>query len=239
MPTIEENIFKRSQIDFTKLTDFGFQKADDMWIYQKEFMNNQFRAVVKISSGGKVSGDVFETDSDDIYFPLRVESMEAGFVGEVRAEYKKILQNIKQYCCVENYFIFPQTNRIAHAVYQKYGDKPIFPWEKFSGYGVFKNPDNNKWYALIGNLDKSKLDKTKSGETEIANLKLDEEKIQLLLKQKGFYSAYHMNKKYWITIILDDTIDDKTILELFEESHHFTEKNIHKSTPKKSLNNSG
>ena len=33
-----------------------------------------------------------------------------------------------------------------------------------------------------------------------------------------------MNKKYWITVILDETLSDKEIMELIEESHSFTVK---------------
>ena len=71
------------------------------------------------------------------------------------------------------------------------------------------------------NLDLSKLDNN-SGEVEIINVKLDENKIQKLLKQKGFYKAYHMNKKSWITIILDDTLSDKYIMDLIDESYSYT-----------------
>ena len=65
----------------------------------------------------------------------------------------------------------------------------------------------------------SKLD-DKSGEVEIINIKLDEETIQKLVKQKGFYKAYHMNKKSWITIVLNDTLDDSMIKKLIDESYN-------------------
>ena len=60
-------------------------------------------------------------------------------------------------------------------------------------------------------------------EVEIINVKLNEEKIKKLLKQKGFYQAYHMNKKNWISIILDNTLSDDEIMTYIEESHRFTE----------------
>ena len=60
-------------------------------------------------------------------------------------------------------------------------------------------------------------------EVEIINVKLNEEKIKKLLKQKGFYQAYHMNKKNWISIILDNTLSDDEIMSYIEESHRFTE----------------
>ncbi|MBP3799889.1 MAG: MmcQ/YjbR family DNA-binding protein, partial [Bacilli bacterium] len=40
-----------------------------------------------------------------------------------------------------------------------------------------------------------------------------------LLKKKGYYEAYHMNKKSWITIILDDTVSDNDIKKLIDNSY--------------------
>lgn len=68
------------------------------------------------------------------------------------------------------------------------------------------------------NIDLSKLEDGK-GDVEILNVKLDENKIKKLLKQRGFYKAYHMNKTDWISIILNDTIKDEYITELLDESH--------------------
>ena len=221
---IEEQIFKRIQINFRALSDFGFEQSDGKWIYIQDFLDGAFRAVIEIDNNGHITGNVYETDSNEIYIPLRVESMDSGFVGKVRGEYVQILENIKSGCCEANYFIYPQANRLAQAIYQKYGDRPTFPWEKLSGFGVFRNPDNRKWYAVVMNLNRQKFDKGRSGEFEAVNIKLNEAKISNLLGQKGFYPAYHMNKKYWITVSLDDTLQDDVIFSLLEESHRLTEK---------------
>jgi predicted DNA-binding protein (MmcQ/YjbR family) len=218
--TIEDKIFKRTIIDFGRLEKFGFIKSDGKWIYSELFMNGDFKAVVNISPQGSVSGTVFETATDDEFLPLRVEDMD-GFAGEVRAEYQKILEKIKADCCRINYFVHSQANRLTQAIFDIYGDAPVFPWDNDDA-GVFKNPDNGKWYALIMNIDRSKLNKKLSGEVEVVNIKLDEAKIPELHRQNGFYPAYHMNKKNWITITLDDTVPDEVLLELLEESHAFT-----------------
>ena len=219
---IEQNIFERAKVDFDKLAKYGFKKSGDSWWLTKTFMSGDFKAVVKIDSNGNVTGNVYEADSDEIYFPLRVEGMGAGFAGSVRTEYKKILEDIKYHCRFMRYFTYYQANRLALKIYEKYGDKPVFPWDKFDGYGVFKNLDNNKWYAIIMNINKSKLDKSLSGETEVVNLKLSKDEKAKLLKEKGFYPAYHMNKKNWISIQLDETISGEFLFTLLDESHSFT-----------------
>lgn len=220
--TIEEKIFCKSSIDSKKLKKYGFEKSDNLWIYNKTFHNKDFKAVIKIDSKGKISGDVYDTNTEDIYFPLRVESMETGFAGEVRSEYEEILRDIKIKCCKNSFFQHSQTNRLMHQIYLQYGDNPVFPWESHSAYGVFKNPDSKKWYALIMNINKNKLDKKLDGEIEVVNIKLKEENVAKLQKEQGFYPAYHMNKKSWITITLDDTISDNLLYTLIDESHSFT-----------------
>lgn len=218
--SIEEKIFKRTIIDFGRLTKFGFIKSGDGWTYGELFMDGDFKAVVNITPKGVVSGTVFETATEDEFLPLRVENME-GFAGEVRAEYQKILEKIRSACCRVNYFVRPQANRLTQAIYDKYGDAPVFPWDNDDA-GVFKNPNNGKWYALIMSIDRSKLDKKLSDEVEIVNIKLDEAKIPELHRQKGFYPAYHMNKKNWLTITLDESVPDDVLLALVDESHAFT-----------------
>ena len=221
---IEEDIFKRAKIDFDKLSVYGFVKKENQWIYTQPFMNDEFKAIVIIDKQGQVFGDVYETDSEESYLPLRVDSMAVGYVGQVRSEYKKILENIKVHCAVENYFMGEQTNRLVLHIMDKYRDSPVLPWEKFNRHGVFKNLDNGKWYALIMTIDWSKLNKKFSGEVEVVNIKLNEEKIPSLVTQKGFYPAYHMNHNHWISVTLDDSLTDGSVMGLVDTSFRLTER---------------
>lgn len=220
--SIEENIFKRAVFDIAKLESYGFIKKGSIYSYSREFLNGDFRAEIMVSAAGVLTGEVYDVVGDDVYFPLRVDDMAVGYVGEVRAAYEAVLTDIRDKCCRLNYFAAAQTNRICAALFSQYGDTPDFPWEKYPDCGVFRNPDNAKWYALIMTIDRSKLDAKQSGEVEIINLKLNEEKIPDLVKRTGFYPAYHMNKKSWLTVTLDDTLSDEQILELLNESHAFT-----------------
>ncbi len=44
------------------------------------------------------------------------------------------------------------------------------------------------------------------------------------LKQEHIYPGWHMNKKYWITFILDESLPNNETMKLIEESHSFTVK---------------
>jgi len=219
---IEDEIFKRSKVNFKKLLLYGFVKKNNTYKYSKEFMNT-FRADIMINENGVVLSKVFDINTNDEYINFRIEEQNGEFVSKVREEYKKILKDIDDNCFEKKYFIYEQSNVIANLIKNYYNDEPYFAWEKSPGAGVFRNPNNKKWYGLLMNIDKSKLDKKYFGEVEIINVKLSEEKILELLKREGFYKAYHMNKKNWITIILDDTLSNEDIFEYIKISHSYTE----------------
>ena len=44
--------------------------------------------------------------------------------------------------------------------------------------------------------------------------------IKELIKINGFYKAYHMNKKSWISVILDNTLDNEIIYSLIDQSYN-------------------
>ena len=213
---IENEIFKRNNVNFKKLKKYGFKKDNDNYVFEKPFLNDDFKAIINIDNKGIVSGKVVDLQVDEEYINIRTE-MIGEFVNKVRESYKNILIDIRNNCFEMNCFIFDQSNRINKYIKKKYNNEPEFLWDKFPGYAVYRNENNNKWYGIIMNLDLSKLD-SGTGEVEIINVKLDANKIQKLLKQKGFYNAYHMSKTDWISIILNDTLKDEKIISLIDES---------------------
>ena len=210
--SIESNIFKK----YTP--NWKICKKE----YQKEFFNNSFKAVIKVNDNGEVTGTVYDLENNDEYLPLRLESQEGSFVGKVKEEYEKILTQIRDENFIKNHFIYPQSNRITQAIYNRYGNEPEFLWEKFDGSGVFRNSESKKWYAAILDVDRGKLQKGKNGIIEVLDIKLDPNEIQALLLKPNFYPAYHMNKKSWITIILDDSQTDKIIMDYIEKSYQLS-----------------
>lgn len=220
---IENEIFKRCQFDYDRLLDYGFKKEHGQFTYSKEIMNGSFRVDILVTKDGKISGTIYDLSFGEEYTNYRTFSQTGEFTSHIRREYENLLQDIKSYATKSVYFMSEQANRITEWIQTTYQDLPQFAWEKFPGYGVFKNSSNQKWYGLIANIKKSKLDYGEE-EVEIINLKLDPEKIKELQKKKGFYPAYHMNKKNWISILLDRSLDDEEIESYIEESHRFTEK---------------
>ncbi len=223
--TIEEQLFRKTKINFDKISEYGLKKDKSLYKYSKNIMNNTFRVDIEIDSDGIVKGRIYDLSFGDEYTNFRIEDSTGSFVGQVRDEFENLLKNIRSNCFNREAFIYEQSNRITKMIKEKYGDDPEFEWEKFPGYATFRNKNSKKWYGIIMNIDKRKLDKNATGEIEIIDLKLDQNEIEHLLKQDGFYPAYHMNKKSWITVILNNTISDDNIMRLIEKSYSYTEVN--------------
>lgn len=214
---IENEIFKKSNVNFDKLEEYGFIRKNKNFIYEYIFLDGDFKAVINIDDKGIVTGKVIDLQINEEYTNIRTE-MSGEFVNKVREFYKSILEDIRKKCFDTRYFINNQSNRITNYIINKYSTDPEFLWDKFPRFGVFRKKDGGKWYALISNVDFSKLD-DKTGEVEIINVKLDRNKIQSLLNKNGYYEAYHMSKKDWITIVLNDTLKDDEIIRLVDESY--------------------
>lgn len=218
--SIEDNIFKRYSPNFDKLEKYGFKN----FVLEKLFKDNLFKAIITVSIDGNVTGTVYDLENNDEFLPLRVETNQGGFIVEVRTAYEELLENIRDNCFTRKYYIFPQSNRIANLIISKYGNEPEFLWKATPGTGVFRNSITKKWYLAILDIDRSKIQDKRTGLVEIALIKLKPENVEKITKQENFYQGYHMNKKHWITIILDDTVSDEKIMKLIEESYGFTEK---------------
>ena len=65
------------------------------------------------------------------------------------------------------------------------------------------------------------------------NLKCDPEKaIELRETYQGVQPGYHMNKKHWNTVLLNEDVSDKLLLELIDHSYEL----VYASLPKKVRN---
>ncbi len=237
--SIEEEIFKRSSIDTDKLISYGFKKSSKCYEYETEFMSGEFKAVIKADENGAISGRVFDMENNEEYMPLRASNSRSSYSGIVKSNYEEILRSIKEKCTVQKYFQSIQANRTADLIFKQLQVKPDFPWADYKTYGVFRNAGTKKWFALIMDIDKIKIDeKSKTSERlDIINIKLDKNEIQKLLNVDGFYKAYHMNKTNWITIRLDETISDDIIMKYIFQSYGSTEPKSKKNFNNNKLQN--
>ena len=214
---LEDEVFKKRKLDNDKLIPYGFIKEDDIYKYSKLIMDDTFRVDITIDSKGNVIGRVYDLDGDYEYTNFRLENVKGDFVNRVKDEYFKVIESIANNCYTKEYFIYKQSNELSNLIKEKYNVIPEFLWESNPNYGIFRNKSSNKWFGVIMNIDRSKLNPNESGEVEVLNVKLDD-LVNTYLKEEGIYPAYHMSKKSWVSITLDNTLSNKEIMSLIEIS---------------------
>ena len=214
-------IFKSYQFNQEKARAYGFVKNGEVWTYSLQILQGDFIMTVSITADN-VSFQVFDHETADLYPQVHMESMRGSFVGNVREACLGILYQIRKACFEVQEFLCPQTKRILTRVQEKYENQLEYLWEKSPDTAVLRHEDNQKWYAVLMKISWEKLDKTQEGLVEVVNLKHDQ--VADLLVEKGIYPAFHMNKRYWISLPLDDTLTDEKVHELFDRSYFLTSK---------------
>lgn len=100
---------------------------------------------------------------------------------------------------------------------------PEYLWTKLPDYAVFRHQSNQKWFALIAAVPSEKLHLSGAeGLVWLINLKLNPDLIDVLKNQRGFLPAYHMNKRTWISVLLDGSVEFDELKKLIDESFALT-----------------
>ena len=214
-------IFKAYQFNSKKAKEYGFIENQGVWTYSSTILQGDFLMMVTVEDGD-LSFQVYDQETGELYPQVHMESMRGTFVGSVREACLEVLYSIRKACFEVQEFLCPQTKRIMAFVQEKYGNQLEYLWEKSPDTAVLRHEDNQKWYAILMRIPWDRLDKGREGLVEAVNLKHDQ--VADLLSQNGIYPAFHMNKRYWISLPLDDTLTDEKVLELFERSWFLTSK---------------
>lgn len=113
-------------------------------------------------------------------------------------------------------------------IMETYNAQADFPWVKSPNFEVFRHCSNNKWFALIMDIPKSRLGLPGNEILDIVNLKCDPIMVGNLQSEPGFFPAYHMSKENWITVALDGSVADDKLKMLLDISYELTDKKFKK-----------
>ncbi len=230
--SLESDFFLKKLVNFALLEPYGFRLKEGAYHYSAAIMEGQFRAAITITAEGAVSGRLFDLESGAEYSALHVERASGAFVHSVREAYLALLADISTKCFTDSQFIYEQTNRLAVWIKETFGETPDNPFQKAEA-AVFRHAANRKWYGLIMAIPRSRLTQASAGQSEaenaadktpveIINLKAAPESIAKLTKIPGIYPCYHMNKKNWVSVLLDGTVPDDLIKELLLKSRELS-----------------
>ncbi|MDY5323437.1 MAG: MmcQ/YjbR family DNA-binding protein [Succinivibrio sp.] len=206
----------------SKLIAFGFEfdSQTSTYLYKSKAsdFNFEFRILIK---DGEYSTKVYDLDSECEYLLHKSHQAQGEFVGRVR-EYLSNLENkiIKQ-CALDPMFNTVQATKIIERVQEKYHVKAEFLFGEDEPTAVFRKvvKEKPKWFAFISRCNRKTVTGTGEGKIEILNLRLEASDVDTLITHEHIHRGYHMNKKYWLTIELDTTVDTDMIYALLDKSY--------------------
>lgn len=218
-----ENIFQFKKMNVAKLKSLGFVDIGEYYSLKKDMLDSQFYIKISIAKETeKIDYAVFDKSSNEEYILVKAENAQGSFVGSVRNACEELLEAVAEAYFEREVYNVQQTKRIAQFIQEKYDALPEFLWNKYPSYAVFRHKSNKKWFAILMTIDSNKLDPSLNGPVEIIDLKANAETVSSLINEYPYFNAYHMNKKYWYTIILDGTLSDNELYERIAESFQLT-----------------
>lgn len=198
-----------------KLKAFGFLEENGFLCLKKKIADGEFYTIIRLSEKS-FTAEVFETLTDEKYVLFDVISANGSFVGQIRSEVKELIEEIRGKCfdsqdIRQKYFDFLHTDLSAA------GDSPWADEGDVTSF-VFRCP-NSKWFALVMKIKFKNLGFESDEEVWVVNLKADVEKIPEITDKKSIFPAYHMNKKYWITVLLTAVTNFDQLCDLTRRSY--------------------
>lgn len=213
-----DEIFKNSKPNFQKLQEFGFKKNKKSFELKKEILDGQFTVFVNISESGEIKTKTIDNAMEEEYILHLVSDATGGFVGKVRSAFENLLNNIKENCFTTSAFSEKQTMRVVSYIEKKYSSKLEFLWEKLPNCAIWRRGDTNKWFGILMSVPKCRITNGGDELIEIIDVRADPEEVSSIVDNKNIFPGYHMNKKHWITICMDDGVPDEKIFELVDNS---------------------
>lgn len=197
-----------NNINMDKVNKYGFVNN-----YLKIDLDNDFYIEINIKDNN-IYSKLIDNDSN-MEYSLVDTNISGKFVSDIRNKYLDKVNDI-----VNN--ITNNTNQLEDVIkyiYDKYHDNVEYLWEDKSNF-IIRNKYNKKWYALFSKITKDKLGL--DSKDNIIVITLTSDKTDKIIDNKYYFKSYHMNKKNWFSIILDNGLDINDIYKLIDKSYEIS-----------------
>lgn len=134
-----ENMLKNKAIECNKLVEYGFKKQENKYIFKNKIYNKQFEIVVIISDKQKTS-KLIDLANDEEYIMVDIQDCAGKFVGEIRQEYEKTIQDIINKCTIDEIYKNQQSKEVIKYIKEKSEEKKSI---KISVKDLLEDPFKN------------------------------------------------------------------------------------------------
>lgn len=205
------NYLLNEKIDYDLLIKYGFKKIGNNYEYESDIEESNLLMVITI--GDNVDVKIIDKDFNDEYLPFK-NNISGEYSSKIEKEVENKIADIKDKCVLKNNLV----EEIKEYVMTKEGVTLEYPWSDTPDACTLKV--KSKWFGLIMSVKYKVLGFKIDELVYIINLKLDPQEIEELIDNKIYFKAYHMNKKYWITVLLNSRTNKDKLWELINKSYN-------------------
>ena len=214
---IIKSVFKFKRAAEDKLIKYGFNDENGKLVY-RTVICDCLRLTVVID-GDEIKTEVWDTETEEPYTLFLVDGAAGEFVGKVREEYTRVLEDIAKECFETQIFKCENTAKIIEYARKNYGDEAEYLWEKFPDNAVLRRGDTKKWYAAILTVPYIKFGIEREGTVEVIDMRMDPDELERTVDGKKYFRGWHMNKKHWVTMLLDGSAPYEEIIMRLKNSY--------------------
>lgn len=214
-----KDYFNNYRVNIEKLKKYGFHSENDTYKYETTILNGDMNVIISLLSNGKFDYKVMDNNINEPYDLIFVEDAIGDYVGKAKLEFENIIEDIKVKCFEKDIFKSEQAKQVINYVRGKYNGELEYLWEKFPKNAVWRHKESNKWYGVLMVVSKAKIGIADDTEVDMIDLKYPKEDIQNVIDNKNIFAGYHMNKKSWITIPLDNTMRIEEVYKYIDISY--------------------
>lgn len=221
---MKEQFFDYTAFDEKKMLGFGFLKTEKGYVRTFPLLDDQFTLTLTVDLPNKRADTaLFDNLSEEEYVLHKVKDAQGGFVGDVRTAYENVLQNVVENCCKKESFKTEYARKLIVYVREKYGDELEFLWDNYPRDAIWRHKETGKWYgALLTAKEKSlafSAPHLSEDEVEVLDLKCDPALLPSVVNGQTVLPGYHMNKKHWISVLLDGSLPFSDVVALLDQSY--------------------
>lgn len=208
-------LLNKYEVKEDNLLNYGFKKSGTSYFLEVNsatYSNFEFEVYF---SSNYLEVKCIDKDLNEEYIPFNLVSTHSETCTNLKEEITSYLINVFNTAFAS----LDLSKVIIDYVFTNLDSYIDRPFKKNQNYITFKRKDNSKWFAILMEIPLSRLTKDKSEIlVNVLNIKVDHNLIDSLIDNKNYFKAYHMNHKYWISVLVNKNLDFEKLFKLIEKS---------------------
>lgn len=215
------NSFSHLKLKVDSLIPYGFTKtAEKIYDYQVSILDNQFILTVSIYPSEKINTTIVDALTKEEYTLYKNQSATGSFVSSIR---KSVIEQLDLIVasCFETTPVFQtaDSQSVINYVQEHYQTNLEFLWKQFPNDAVLRRSDSKKWYAALMKIPATKIGLDSDNLVEILDIRMDPDLLINKIDNNQIFPGYHMNKKHWVSILLNGQNNLDTVYSYIDASY--------------------